>query len=163
MNIAPDLVTKADIILNAVYLAQMFGIEEPNVGVLAAVELVNPKMPATMDAAVLSKMSERGQFPNCCVDGPFALDNAVSEVAAQIKHIGGAVAGKCDVLVVPNIEAGNILTKSFVYLAQGQVAGVLVGASRADSAQAKLYSMAVAMLMADLRRTSRLKIGKVHF
>jgi len=170
MNIAPDLVTKADIILNAVYLAQMFGIQEPNVGVLAAVELVNPKMPATMDAAVLSKMSERGQFPNCCVDGPFALDNAVSEVAAQIKHIGGAVAGKCDVLVVPNIEAGNILTKSFVYLAHGQVAGVLVGASapvvltsRADSAQAKLYSMAVAMLMADLRRTSRLKIGKVHF
>ncbi len=170
MNIAPDLVTKADIILNAVYLAQMFGVEEPKVGVLAAVELVNPNMPATVDAAVLSKMSDRGQFPNCRVDGPFALDNAVSEIAAEIKHIGGAVAGQCDILVVPNIEAGNILTKSFVYLARGHVAGVLVGAaapvvltSRADSAQARVYSIAIAMLMADLRRTSRLKIGKVHF
>jgi phosphate butyryltransferase len=170
MNIAPDLVVKADIILNAVYLAQLFGIQEPRVGVLAAVELVNPKMPATVDAAVLSKMSERGQFPNCCIDGPFALDNAVSELAAQIKHIGGPVAGKCDILVVPNIEAGNILTKSFVYLGRGRVAGVLIGASapvvltsRADSAEAKLHSIAAAVLMADLRRTSRLKVGKVHF
>jgi len=170
MNIAPDLVQKASIILNAVYLAQLFGIEEPKVGVLAAVELVNPNMPATVDAATLSKMSERGQFPYCCVDGPFALDNAVSEIAAQVKRIGGPAAGKADILVVPCIEAGNILTKSFVYLAQGRVAGVLVGASapvvltsRADSAEAKLYSIATAVLMADLRRTSRVKIGKVHF
>jgi len=170
MNIAPDLVTKADIILNAVYLAQLFGIERPQVGVLAAVELVNPKMPATVEAAVLSKMSERGQFPDCRIDGPFALDNAVSELAAQIKDIGGPVAGKCDILVVPNIEAGNILAKSFVYLGRGRIAGVLVGASapvvltsRADSAEAKLHSIATAMLMADLHRTSRLKMGKVHF
>ncbi len=170
MNIAPDLVQKAEIILNAVYLAQLLGIEEPRVGVLAATEVVNPDMPATVHAAVLSKMSQRRQFPSCCIDGPFALDNAVSEVAAGIKRIGGPVAGNCDVLLVPNIEAGNILAKSFVYLGQGRVAGVLVGASapvvltsRADSAESKLYSIATAMLMADLRRTSRLKIGKVHF
>ncbi len=170
MNIAPDLVTKGDIILNAVYLAQLFGIQEPKVGVLAAVELVNPNMPVTLEAAALSKMSERGQFPDCCVDGPFALDNAVSELAAEIKGIGGPVAGKCDILVVPDIEAGNILTKSFVYLGRERVAGVLVGASapvvltsRADSAEAKLHSIAIAMLMADMQRTSRLKLGKVHF
>lgn len=170
MNIAPDLVQKADIILNAVYLAQLLGVDAPKVGVLAATELVNPGMQATVDAAVLSKMCERRQFPACRVDGPFALDNAVSELAAQIKRIPGEVAGACDVLLVPNIEAGNMLAKSFVYLAQGRVAGVLVGASapvvltsRADSAEAKLYSIATAMLMADLRRTSRLKIGKVHF
>ncbi len=170
MNIAPDLVTKAEIILNAVYLAQVFGIDKPNVGVLAATELLNPKMQATMDAAALSKMSERRQFPNCCVDGPFALDNAVSALAAEIKRMDSAVAGNCDILLVPTIEAGNMLAKSFVYLQKGRVAGVLVGASapvvltsRADNAEAKLLSIATAMLMADLKRTSRLKIGKVHF
>ncbi|MCD6362096.1 MAG: bifunctional enoyl-CoA hydratase/phosphate acetyltransferase [Armatimonadetes bacterium] len=170
MNIAPDLVTKAEIILNAVYLARVFGIDRPQVGVLAATELVNPKMPATIDAAVLSKMSRRRQFPDCIVDGPFALDNAVSALAAQIKRIDSEVAGACDILLVPEIEAGNMLAKSFVYFAQGRVAGVLVGASapvvltsRADSAEAKLYSIAAGMLMADLKRTSRLKIGKVHF
>lgn len=128
MNIAPDLVTKAAIILNAVYLAQLLGIEEPRVGVLAATELVNPDMPATVDAAVLSKMSERRQFPACCIDGPFALDIAVSALAAQTKRISGPVAGACDILLVPNIEAGNMLAKSFVYLCGGRVAGVLVGA-----------------------------------
>ena len=170
MNIAPDLVTKAQIILNAVYLAQVFGVEQPRVGVLAATELVNPQMPATLDAAILSKMSERRQFPNCTVDGPFALDNAVSRLAAQIKHMDSPVAGNCDILLVPEIESGNMLAKSFVYLGDGRVAGVLVGASapvvltsRADNAEAKLHSIAAAMLMADLRRTSRLKIGKVHF
>ncbi len=170
MNIAPDLVQKADIILNAVYLAQLLGVESPKVGVLAATELVNPQMQATVDAAVLSKMSERRQFPCCEIDGPFALDNAVSELAAEVKRIPGVVAGNADVLLVPGIEAGNILAKSFVYLAQGRVAGVLVGASapvvltsRADSSASKLYSIATAMLMADLQRTSRLKIGKVHF
>lgn len=170
MNIAPDLVTKADIILNAVYLAQLLGIDEPRVGVLAATEVVNPKMQATLDAAVLTTMSRRRQFPTCVIDGPLALDNAVSELAARIKSIEGPVAGNCDILLVPDIEAGNMLAKSFVYLASGRVAGVLVGASapvvltsRADTAESKLYSIATAMLMADLRRTSRLKIGKVHF
>jgi len=170
MNIAPDLEQKAEIVLNAVYLAQLLGIESPQVGILAATELVNPNMQATLDAAALATMSERRQFPCCTIDGPFALDNAVSELAAQIKRIEGPVAGTCDILLVPNIEAGNMLAKSFVYLAQGRVAGVLVGASapvvltsRADSAEAKLYSIATAMLMADLRRASRVKIGKVHF
>jgi len=170
MNIAPDLPTKADIILNAVYLARVLGLDRPRVGVLAATELVNPAMPATLDAAILSKMSQRGQFPDCDVDGPFALDNAVSELAARIKRLDSPVAGTCDILLVPDIEAGNILAKSFVYLAQGRVAGVLVGASapvvltsRSDSAQAKLHSIAAAMLMADLKRTSRVKLGKVHF
>lgn len=170
MNIAPDLVTKAAIILNAVYLAQLLGVEEPKVGVLAATELVNPDMPATVDAAVLAKMNDRGQFPICCVDGPFALDNAVSLLAAQTKKLFGPVAGACDILLAPTIEAGNMLAKSFVYLGGGRVAGVLVGASapvvltsRADSAAAKLFSIATATLMADLQRTSRLKIGKVHF
>lgn len=170
MNIAPDLVRKADIILNAVYLARLLGVAEPNVGVIAATEVVNPAMQATVDAAVLSKMSDRRQFPACCIDGPFALDNALSEVAAGIKGIAGPVAGNCDILLMPDIEAGNLLAKSFVYLAEGLVAGVLVGASvpvvltsRADCARSKLYSIATAMLMADLRRTSRVKIGKVHF
>jgi len=170
MNIAPDLVAKAEIVLNAVYLAQLLGVEEPRVGVLAATEVVNPDMQATVDAAVLATMCERRQFPSCRIDGPFALDNAVSELAAQIKRIPGDVAGRCDILLVPTIEAGNILAKSFAFLGGGRLAGVLVGASapvvltsRADSAEAKLYSIATAMLMADLRRSSRLKIGKVRF
>jgi len=170
MNIAPDLTTKADIIMNAVYLARCFGIECPKVGVLAAVEVVNPQMPATLDAAALSTMEARCQFPDCVVDGPFALDNAVSPAAAELKGLRGEVAGYCDILVTPDIESGNILSKSFAFLAKGRVAGVLVGAaapvvltSRADSAEAKLYSIATAVLMANLRRSERLKIGKVHF
>ncbi len=170
MNIAPDLTLKADIIMNAVYLARCFGIACPNVGVLAAVEVVNPKMSATTDAAALSVMARRGQFPDCVVDGPFALDNAVSTLAAQVKGLAGDVAGNCDILVVPNIEAGNILAKSFSFLAHKSVAGVLVGAaapvvltSRADSAEARLYSLAVAVLMSNIQRDDRLKIGRVHF
>jgi len=170
MNIAPDLVQKADIIMNAVYLAHLLGWARPRVGVLAAVELVNPNMPATIEAAVLAKMSERGQFPECVIDGPLALDNAVSAEAAKHKKIGGLVAGRADILVVPNIEAGNMLCKSFVYLARGRVAGVVVGAaapvvltSRADSAESKKLSIATAVLMADLQRTKRLKVGKVHY
>lgn len=170
MNIAPDLVTKADIIMNAVYLANVFGIECPAVGVLAAVELVDPKMPATLDAAALATMETCGQFPNCAVDGPFALDNAVDMLAARVKGIKSEIAGQCDILVCPDIESGNILAKSFAFLGGGNVAGVLVGAvapvvltSRADSAQAKLYSIATAALMVNMTRSARLKIGKVHF
>jgi len=170
MNIAPDLVQKAQIILNAVYLAQLFGFARPRVAVLAAVELVNPSMPATMEAAVLAKMSERGQFPECVVDGPLALDNAISEAAAKHKKIGGPVAGKADIFLMPDIESGNIFFKSFVYLAKGRVAGVVVGAkapvvltSRSDSAESKKLSIAAAILMADLERKSRLKVGKVHY
>jgi len=170
MNIAPDLVTKADIIMNAVYLAHLLGNPNPKVGILAAVELVNPKMPATTEAAALCTMQLRGQFPKCTVDGPFAMDNAISVEAAQIKDIPGEVAGQCDILVVPNIEAGNILVKTFSFLSGGRTAGVLIGAtapvvltSRADSPEAKMLSIATAVLMVGLQRDSRLKIGKVHF
>ncbi len=173
MNIAPDLVQKAEIMLNAIHLAHIFGLEEPKVAVLAAVELVNPKMPATVDAACLANMAHRRQFsPKCRVDGPFALDNAISVAAAKHKKIGGDVAGLGDILLVPNIEAGNMLAKSYVYLAGGaaKLAGVVVGAkapivltSRADSAESKLYSIAAAVLMADVKRALRLKVGKVHF
>lgn len=170
MNIAPDLVIKADIIMNAVYLAHLLDNPRPKVGILAAVELVNPKMPATTDAAALCTMQLRGQFPECTVDGPFAMDNAISMAAAQIKGIPGEVTGQCDILVVPSIEAGNILVKTFSFLSGGRTAGVLIGAaapvvlaSRADSAEAKMLSIATAVLMAGLQRDSRLKIGKVHF
>ncbi len=170
MNIAPDLVTKAEIILNAVYLANCLGNDNPKVGVLAAVELINPKMPATLEAAALSMMERRGQFPTCEVDGPFALDNAVSVEAARLKGIPGDIAGRCDIVLVPDIEAGNILAKSYSFLAGGKVAGVVVGAaapvvltSRADSDEAQLDSIAVAVLMTHMQRTGRLKIGKVHY
>jgi len=171
MNIAPNLATKADIILNAVHLASMFGLEQPRVAVLAAVELINPAMPATVEAAALAKIAERWQFSAPCrVDGPLALDNALSLLAAKHKKIGGEVAGQADILVVPDIEAGNILAKSFVYLCGGDVAGVVVGAkrpvvltSRADNARSKLFSLATAVLMTNYEREVRLKIGKVHF
>jgi len=171
MNIAPDLEQKAEIILNAVHLANVFGLERPRVAVLAAVEVVNPKMQATVDAAVLGTMNMRGQFsPKCVIDGPLALDNAVSVAAAQIKGITGEVAGRADVLVVPDIEAGNILVKSLVYFAKVKVAGVLVGAkapvvltSRADSAEAKLNSIAAAVYLSNIERKLKLKIGKVHY
>lgn len=170
MNIAPDLPTKAAIIMNAVFLANCFGLECPKVGVLAAAELVNPDMPATVEAAALAGMEHRGQFPNCTVDGPFALDNAINAEAARVKGIGGEVAGDCDILLCPNIEAGNILAKAYAFMCGGQSAGVLVGAaapvvltSRADSAAAKLYSIATAMLTSNMARTGRLKVGRVHF
>jgi len=171
MNIAPDLEQKADIVLNALHLAHMFGLRKPRVGMLAAVELLNPKMQATLDATALAKMGDRRQFsPDCVIDGPFALDNAVSELAAKHKRIGGPVAGKADILVVPDIEAGNMLVKSMVYFARCRVAGVLVGAkapvvltSRADSAEAKTLSVAVAVLMSNVERALKLKIGKVHY
>lgn len=171
MNIAPDLATKAAIILNAVHVAHAFGVEEPKVAVLAAVELVNPAMQATVDAATLHIMGERGQFsPKCVIDGPFAFDNAINVWAAQHKKIKGPVAGKADVLIVPDIEAGNILAKSLVYLGGLTVAGLVVGAkapivltSRADQARAKLVSIACAVYMASVARELRLKVGKVHY
>jgi phosphate butyryltransferase len=170
MNIAPDLTCKAGILLNAVYLAHLLGVAQPKVGVLAASELVNPAMLATLEAAALAAMGRRGQFPACEVDGPLALDNAVSVEAARLKGIGGEVAGRCDILLVPDIEAGNMLVKTFSFLGHGRVAGVLVGAaapvvltSRADSDEAQLYSIATAVLMAQMKRDGRVKIGKVHY
>lgn len=170
MNIAPDVVQKAEIILNAIYLANLLGMDEPKVATLAAVEVVNPKMPATLDAGALAKMADRHQFSHGLIDGPFGMDNAVSVIAAQHKKIAGPVAGRADILLVPDIEAGNIMVKTFVYLGGGRIAGVLMGASapvvltsRADSAESKLHSIALAVLMADLRRNRRLKLGKVHY
>jgi len=171
MNIAPDLVTKANIIMNAVHVVRMFGVMEPRVAVLAAVELVNPKMPATVDATCLAKMCDRTQYSTpCIIDGPFALDNALSVAAAKHKKIGGDVAGRADILVVPDIEAGNMLAKSFVYLTGGNMAGVIVGArvpvvltSRADTARSKLYSIATAVLMSGFERQLEVKIGRVHY
>ncbi len=171
MNIAPDLEMKAAIILNAVHTANVFGVEEPRVAVLAAIELVNPAMPASVDAATLHMRCARRQFaPRCIISGPFALDNAISEVAAQRKGIGGPVAGRADVLIVPDIEAGNMLVKSFVYMAGLTVAGLIVGArapivltSRADTAASKLASISCAVYTASVMRSLRLKVGKVHF
>jgi len=171
MNIAPDLEAKAEIILNADYFCEVIGISAPRVACLAAVELLNPQMQATVDATCLAKMADRNQYsPQCIVDGPFALDNALSPEAARHKGIGGPVAGQADVLLVPDIEAGNILVKSFVYAAAAKVAGVVIGAkapvvltSRADSAESKFLSIAAAVLTSGVQRALRLKIGKVHY
>jgi phosphate butyryltransferase len=171
MNIAPDLVMKANIIMNGVYLARIFGIDRPKVAVLAAVEMVNPAMPATVEATCLAKMCDRRQFSlPCAIDGPLALDNALSEKAARHKNIAGEVAGHADILVVPDIEAGNMLAKTYAFLTGGDTAGVVVGAkapvvltSRADSARSKLYSIASAVLMSAFERHVCLKIGRVHY
>lgn len=171
MNIAPDLEQKAAILLNAVYLASLFGVMQPKVAVLAAVELVNPSMPATLDAAALAKMADRSQYvPACTVDGPFALDNAVSVRAAEHKRITGPVAGQADILLVPSIEAGNMLAKSLVYFTHQRLIGLLVGArapvvltSRADTMESKMLSIAGAVLMVNMKRALQFKIGKVHY
>ncbi|MBI5416712.1 bifunctional enoyl-CoA hydratase/phosphate acetyltransferase [Candidatus Poribacteria bacterium] len=170
MNIAPDLETKCSIILNAIYLANIFDIPDPKVAITTAIELANPKMPATIDASILAKMSSRGQFGGKIIDGPFAFDNAISPRAAKHKGISGPVAGQADIIVVPSIEAGNILCKAHVYLTGGNLAGVVIGAkapivltSRADTAQSKLNSIATAILMADIDRTLSIKFGKVHY
>jgi phosphate butyryltransferase len=170
MNIAPEITQKAQIVLNAVYLAQALGIARPKVGILGAVEIVNPAMPATLEAAALATMCRRGQFPTCDIEGPLALDNAISVEAAQAKKIGGEIAGRCDILVTPDIESGNMLAKAYSFMAGGEVAGLLVGAaapvvltSRADTAKSKMYSIAAAVLVAGMQRTGRLKMGKVSF
>ncbi|MFJ7933784.1 phosphate butyryltransferase [Sporosarcina sp. NPDC096371] len=153
MNIAPDLEAKAQIIRNAVATAHACGVKEPIVAPLAAIETINPIMTPTTDAASLVVMNRRGQITGCIVDGPLALDNAVSEQAAIQKGITSDTAGKADILVVPNIEAGNILYKSLMYFANAKVGAVIQGAkapivltSRADSAESKLYSLALAIL-----------------
>jgi phosphate butyryltransferase len=171
MNIAPNFEQKAAILLNAVHLANLFGVMKPKVAVMAAVELVNPAMQATIDAAALATMADRRQFvPECIVDGPFALDNAVSALAAKHKKIGGPVAGQADILLVPTIEAGNLLAKSLVYFGGHRLIGLLVGAkapvvltSRADTMKSKMLSIAGAVLMVNIKRVLQLKVGKVHY
>lgn len=154
MNIAPGLAEKAQITQNAIDVAHALGVSEPRVAVLAAVETVNPDMPATIDAACLAKMSERGQIKGGIVDGPLALDNAISPEAASHKGIVSPVAGRADILIVPDIEAGNVFYKTLVYLAGGCAASVVVGAkapvvvtSRSDSHMAKVYSLALGVLL----------------
>jgi phosphate butyryltransferase len=155
MNVAPDLKQKADIIQNAVALAHALGNALPKIAVLAAVEVVNPDMPATLDAANLAKMADRGQIKGAIIDGPLALDNAINEEAARHKGIKSPVAGHADILVVPDIQTGNMLGKSLVYFAKGKIAGLIVGAaapivltSRADTHEAKILSIALGSLMA---------------
>lgn len=153
MNIAPDLEAKAQIIRNAVATAHACGVECPIVAPLAAVETINPTMIPTTDAASLVMMNKRGQINGCLIDGPLALDNAVSTEAARQKGLTGETAGQADILLVPNIEAGNILYKSLIYFANAKVGAIVQGAkapivltSRADSAESKLYSLALAIL-----------------
>lgn len=155
MNIAPDLNTKKQIIENGVQVAHALGNDNPKVACVCAVEKVNPKMQATVDAAELVRMNEAGELTGCIVAGPLALDNAVSLEAAKHKGILNPVAGRADILVVPLIEAGNMLYKSIVFFAKGKIAGIVVGAkapivltSRADSDIAKLNSIAIGVLMA---------------
>lgn len=153
INIAPDLATKVDIVQNAIDLAISIGIAEPKVGVLSAVETVNPAIPSSIDAALLSKMAERGQIKGGAVDGPLAMDNAVDIGAARTKGLRGAVAGQAEVLVVPGIDAGNMLAKQLAYISHAEGAGIVMGAkvpvilnSRSDSAMARLASAAVAAI-----------------
>ncbi|MEH7224841.1 phosphate butyryltransferase [Bacillus sp. JJ1566] len=156
MNVAPGLQEKVQILINAVKVANSIGIAVPKVAPIAAVEVVNPTMQATLDAAALTQMNHRGQIQNCIVDGPLALDNAISIHAAEHKGITGAVAGQADILLVPTIEVGNALYKSLVYFAKAEVGAVIAGASapivltsRADSAKSKLYSLALAVCSAN--------------
>lgn len=159
INIAPDVPQKVQIIKNALQVTTALGNKEPRVAMLAAVETVTASMKATEEAALIAKMAERGQIKGCRIDGPLALDNAVSVAAAKHKGIGGEVAGKADVLVVPNIEAGNIFYKALVYFANTPLAGIVIGAaspvvltSRSDSPQTKLNSIALAVVVSRAKR-----------
>ena len=155
INIQPTLEDKVDIIQNAIDLVRALGIENPKVAILSAVETVTPKIPSTIEAAALCKMADRGQITGGVLDGPLALDNAISEEAARIKGIDSPVAGHADILVVPDLEAGNMLAKNLSFLANADAAGLVLGArvpiiltSRADSVMTRMASCAVAALYA---------------
>jgi len=155
LNIAPTLSDKADIVRNAIDLAHAFGVSQPRVAILAAVETVNPHMPATLDAGALCKMADRGQIQGAVLDGPLAFDNAVSAAAARTKGIVSEVAGAADILVVPDLESGNMLAKQLMYLGGAVSAGIVVGArvpvvltSRADPRESRIASCAVALVCA---------------
>ncbi|ACK51888.1 Phosphate butyryltransferase [Methylocella silvestris BL2] len=162
INIAPTLEEKVDIVQNAIDLGLALGLAKPKVGILSAVELVNPKIQSTLDAAALSKMSERGQITGGVVDGPLAMDNAISISAARTKGLTSLVAGRADILVAPNLESGNILAKELTYAAQAEGAGLVIGAkvpvlltSRADDEASRLFSCAVAVLYAHWLATGK--------
>lgn len=161
INIAPNLAQKADIVRNAIALAQVLGVSEARVAILAAVETVSPDMPATLDAAALCKMAERGQIRGGILDGPLAFDNAVSVAAARTKGLDSPVAGQADILVVPDLESGNMLAKQLMYMGDAASAGIVMGAkvpviltSRADTREARIASCAVAQLVAHHYRDS---------
>lgn len=155
INVAPDLQGKKEIVENAVELARALGFEKPKVALLAAVEVINPDMQATLDAAALSKMAQRGQIKNALVDGPLAFDNAVNRDAARHKGIEGPVAGAADILVAPNIEVGNALTKALTFWARKRVAAAMMGVgtpviftSRSESIENKILTVALAAYLA---------------
>ena len=159
INIYPTLEDKVDIVQNAIDLAKVLGITDPKVAILAAVETVNPDMPSTLEAAALCKMADRGQITGGLLDGPLAFDNAVSEQAARTKKIVSPVAGRADILLVPDLEAGNMLAKQLQYLAGADAAGIVLGTrvpivltSRADSVRTRLASIAVMALVAHAKR-----------
>lgn len=159
INIAPTLEDKVDICQNAIDLARSLGLDTPKVAIVTAVETVNSKMPATLDAAALCKMAERGQIKGAVLDGPLAFDNAISKQAAKTKGIKSVVAGDPDILLAPDLEAGNILAKQLTFLANADSAGLVLGArvpviltSRADSVRSRIASCAVAKLVAHARR-----------
>jgi phosphate acetyltransferase/phosphate butyryltransferase len=161
VNIAPSLPEKMDIVQNAIELAHVLGVKQPRVAILAAVETVSPRMQATLDAAALCKMADRGQITGGVVDGPLAFDNAVSAAAAKIKGIVSPVAGQADILVVPDLESGNMLAKQLEYLGNADSAGIALGAkvpiiltSRADGRDSRLASCALAVLLAHHYRVS---------
>jgi phosphate acetyltransferase len=159
INIFPTLEDKQHIIQNAIDLAHALGLTQPKVAILSAMETVSAKVPSTVEAAALCKMAERKQITGAILDGPLALDNAINLTAAQIKQIESPVAGMADILVAPDLEAGNMLAKSLTFMADADAAGIVLGArvpiiltSRADSVTTRLASCAVAALVADARR-----------
>lgn len=164
LNIAPDLADKRDIVQNAIDCAHAMDIPDPRVAILAAVETVNPKMNSTLDAAALCKMADRGQIVGGRLDGPLAFDNAISVEAAEAKGIRSDVAGRADILIVPDIESGNILAKQLFYLANAQSAGIVMGArvpimltSRSDPEASRLASCALAILVSQHKPTKYLR------
>lgn len=168
VNIVPTLEDKVDIVQNAIDLAHALGNSQPKIAILSAMETVNPKIPSTVEAAALCKMADRGQITGGILDGPLALDNAINLAAAKIKKIESPVAGQADVLVVPDLEAGNMLAKSLSFLANADAAGIVLGArvpivltSRADSVMTRLASCAVAVLVAKARREIAKQLGSV--
>jgi phosphotransacetylase len=164
ISIAPTLEEKRDICQNAIDLAHCLGCALPKVAILSAVETVTAKIPSTIDAAALCKMADRGQITGAILDGPLAMDNAISVIAAKTKGIASEVAGDADILVVPDLEAGNILAKLLTFLANADAAGLVLGArvpiiltSRADNVQARMASCGIALLVAHARRTGHVE------
>ncbi len=168
VNTFPTLEDKVDIVQNAIDLARALRIECPKVAILSAVETITSKIPSTIDAAALCKMAERGQITGAVLDGPLALDNAINREAASIKHIASPVAGDADILLVPDLEAGNMLAKELTFLANADAAGIVLGArvpiiltSRADNVRTRMASCAIAALYAHAHRVAAAGIGKL--